>query len=143
MAFPFTETPELIHSEIRVNRVNLKQTANRAQLPISEIANYLQLHPQAEHGRRAMLMTQLQGRLAAPLTCLTVVLIAIPFGARSGRRNVFVGVASSIVICFAYIVFQSVCLALGNGGIVPPVVAAWLPNALFGGIGMTLINRVR
>lgn len=142
--FRFSETTELIHSEIQVNRVDLRpQTVNRAQLAISEIYNYLQLHPKAEHGRRAMLMTQLQGRIAAPLTSFTVALIAIPFGARSGRRNVFVGVASSIVIAFAYIMFQSVCLALGNGGLVPPVVAAWLPNVLFGATGAILIARAR
>ena len=35
-----------------------------------------------------------------------VVVIALPFGAAGGRRNVFVGVASSIVICFIYFVLQ-------------------------------------
>ncbi len=44
--------------------------------------------------------------LAAPFTCLAVVLIALPFGAKAGRHNVFVGVASSIflpawIFCFA------------------------------------------
>ncbi len=50
----------------------------------------------------AMLNTQLHGRLAAPWTCLVVVFIAIPFGSLSGRRNVLVGVASSILICFVF-----------------------------------------
>ena len=139
----FSETPELIHSEIKFKHLNLKQTANRPQMSIGEIFHYLRLHPKVASTDRAILMTQLQGRIAAPFTCLTVVLIAVPFGARSGRRNVFVGVASSIVICFVYIVFQSVCLALGNGNWLPPVIAAWLPNAAFGAAGAWLISRVR
>lgn len=139
----FSESPELIRSEVKVNHLELRQLANRAQLSIGEIFNYLRLHPKLSRDQRAKLMTQLQGRLATPFTCLTVVLIAIPFGARSGRRNVFVGVASSIIIAFVYIVFQSVCLALGNGNWLPPVVAAWLPNAAFGTAGAILISRVR
>jgi len=90
-----------------------------------------------------MLDTKLHGRLAAPWTCLVVVLIALPFGAASGRRNVFVGVASSILICFTYFVLQQLSLALGSGGHVPPWAAAWSPNAAFGLTGLFLTARVR
>ena len=72
-----------------------------------------------------------------------MVLIAIPFGAASGRRNVYVGVASSIVICFAYFVLQQLCLSLGSGGHLPPWLAGWLPNLGFGAVGLVLTARVR
>jgi lipopolysaccharide export system permease protein len=71
------------------------------------------------------------------------VLIAIPFGAASGRRNIFVGVAGSIVICFIYFILLRLGLALGTGGFVPPWLAAWLPNAAFGIAGFLMILRVR
>ena len=71
---------------------------------------------------------------------LVVVLIAIPFGAPSGRRNVFVGVAASIFICFAYFVLQRFGMALGTGGYLPPLIGAWLPNVLFGGAGLWLVS---
>jgi lipopolysaccharide export LptBFGC system permease protein LptF len=72
-----------------------------------------------------------------------VVLIAIPFGATSGRRNVFVGVAGSLVICFIYFVVQQVGLALGSGAYVPAWLAAWFPNLCFGLTGFGLITRLR
>jgi lipopolysaccharide export LptBFGC system permease protein LptF len=61
----------------------------------------------------------------------------------TGRRNVYVGVASSIVICFLYFVLTQVMLALGAGGYLPPILAAWLPLGLFaaGGIYMTRLLR--
>ena len=65
-----------------------------------------------------------------------VVLLALPFGAMTGRRNVYVGVASSLVICFFYFVLTQVMLALGAGGYLPPLIAAWLPLALFAGGGI-------
>jgi lipopolysaccharide export system permease protein len=91
----------------------------------------------------AMLDTKLHGRLAAPWTCLVVVLIALPFGAMPGRRNVFVGVASSIVICFAYFVLMQLGVAFGAGAYLPPWVAAWAPNVLFAVTGIVLTFRIR
>jgi len=102
---------------------------------------YLRLHPEPEHG--AALYTKMHGRLAAPWTCLVVVLLATPFAAGSGRRNVYVGVASSILIYFAYYVLQQLCLALGAGSFLPPLLAGWAPNlafALFGGIMMARVR---
>jgi lipopolysaccharide export LptBFGC system permease protein LptF len=72
-----------------------------------------------------------------------VVLIALPFGAGTGRRNVAVGVASSILICFVYFVLQQLALALGTGGYVTPWVAAWAPNAFFAIGGLFLTWRIR
>jgi hypothetical protein len=76
------------------------RAAKKADVPIKDLVNYLRLHPHLDRSRQYWLYTKLEGRLAAPWTCLVVVLIAIPFGAAGGRRNVFVGVASSIMICF-------------------------------------------
>jgi lipopolysaccharide export system permease protein len=90
-----------------------------------------------------VLDTKLHGRIAAPWTSLVVVLIALPFGAASGRRNVFVGVASSLVICFTYFVLGQVSLALGTRGLVVPWLAAWGPNLLFGLAGFVLTWRLR
>ena len=141
----FQETPELIKSEIKMIALqdSLLQAAKKSQLSIREICDYLRLHPRLSAERRSILMTQLQGRIADPLQCLVVVLIAIPFGGRSGRRNVFVGVASSIFICFAYFVLQSLCKSMGVGSYLPPAVAAWFPNVLFGITGIVLTTKVR
>ena len=137
-----TETPEQIKSEVKLSTGSLRPVKS-ADVPIAEILNYLRLHPNPHEAERYRLFTKLHGRFAAPWTCLVVVLIAIPFGAGSGRRNVFVGVASSILICFAYFVVQQVALGLGSGGHIPPWLAAWLPNLAFGLTGVVLTSRVR
>jgi lipopolysaccharide export system permease protein len=140
----FTETPEQIRSELKLSRSMALRAAKKPDLPIIEILNYLRLHPQAEREKdRAWLYTKLHGRLAAPWACLVVVLIAIPFGVASGRRNVFVGVASSILICLIYYVLQTVGLAIGTAGWLTPWLAAWLPNLSFGIVGLGLTARVR
>ena len=113
----------------------------RADIPVTELMTYLKLHP---HPPQApALYTKLHGRLAMPWTCLVVVLIATPFGAASGRRNVFVGVASSILIFFGYYVLQQLSLALGAGGTLPAWLAGWAPNLAFALAGLWLMTRIR
>ena len=138
----FVETPEQFKSELKINRLNSFKSVRRAQLSVREIWEYKRLHP-TDTSKRAMLDTKLHGRLAAPWTCFVVVLIALPFGAATGRRNVAVGVASSILICFTYFVLLQLALALGTGGYVLPWIAAWSPNAFFALVGLALTWRVR
>jgi lipopolysaccharide export system permease protein len=138
-----SETREQINSEIKVSRLSSKKASKGVQLTVSEILSYRALHPDLRPAERARLDTQLHARMAAPWTCLVVVLIAVPFGAPSGRRNVFVGVASSIFIGLAYMAVQKLGLALGTHDQLAPVLAGWLPNGLFGGLGVWLMTRIR
>ena len=137
------ETPRLITSEIKISGLETLKSLRKTQISSAAILDYLQLHPQLDEKKRDSLLTLLHSRLAAPWTCFVVVLIAIPFGALPGRRNVFVGVASSITICFIFFVVKDLTLALGSGGHVPAWIAAWVPNVAFALAGLALLWRVR
>ena len=154
----FDETPKQIESESEFGPYLSLQGSRKPDIPLGVIFNYLRLHPNLARLDRFwlfsshpnpefkdgfLLFTKLHGRLAAPWTCLVVVLIAIPFGAVTGRRNLFVGVAGSIFICFSYFVIQQISLALGCGGYLAPWLAAWLPNLIFGIAGLWMTARVR
>ena len=140
----FQETPEEMKRDIKLTaRMNLGD-AEETDIPIAEIVSYLWEHQgKLLRTDKNWLYTKLHGRLAAPWACLVVVLMAIPFGAASGRKNVFVGVASSVFICYANIIMLQLGLALGVSGKLPPLVAGWLPNLAFGLTGIFLALRVR
>jgi lipopolysaccharide export LptBFGC system permease protein LptF len=139
----FTETPEEIKSEIKVNDLTGIQAAKRPQLSLKEILDYRRVNPEMTPEKLALLKTQFYGRIAEPWTCLVVALIAIPFGSASGRRNLFAGVASGIFIAFSFFILQRFGLALGTSGALWPWLAAWLPNLAFGGIGIWLTGKLQ
>jgi lipopolysaccharide export LptBFGC system permease protein LptF len=139
----FTEKPTEIEDEIKISSYQSLRNSRRADIPLKVIYHHLRLNPNLPPADACWLLTKLHGRLAAPWTCLVVVLIAIPFGAASGRRNLFVGVAGSIFICFVYFIIQQVSLAMGSAGHLSGWLAAWLPNIIFGGAGLVLTARVR
>src|SRR5436190_17582066 len=137
-----SERPEEIKAQVRFSRLKVADAWKRPQFSLDEIGyllSHLELNPQD----RDFLETQYHMRLAQPWTCFVVSLIALPFGARStSRRNVFVGVASSIFICFVYFVLMRSGHALGTSGTVPPWVGAWMPNAVFAAIGVWLTWKI-
>jgi lipopolysaccharide export system permease protein len=139
----FTETPEEIRSAIKISRYLDLANRHRSTVPLLELLRYQSLHPQISETKKFWLHTKIHGRLAEPWTCLVVVLIALPFGAASGRRNIFVGVASSILICFLFFMVREAAQALGTAGHLPGWLAGWLPNLIFATAGIGLTSRVR
>lgn len=139
----FRETPEEIWSEFSISQLSARTAAKRAVVALGTLQSYFDLHPELSGEKRALLMTQFHARIAIPWTCLVVMLIGIPFGAPSGRRNVFVGTTAGLALSFAFFILQRVGLALGTGGYLAPWLAAWLPNLTFATLGLYLTSRVR
>jgi lipopolysaccharide export system permease protein len=137
------DPPNVLRSEHRVSQMSSIRRARKVTLTVAEIRDYRYLHPVLSEREGALLDTQLHARLAQPWTCLVVVFISVPFGVVSARRNAFVGVASSIFICVAFFILQQLALGLGTGQHLPPLVAAWFPNGLFGLAGLLLSARMR
>jgi lipopolysaccharide export system permease protein len=139
----FSETPRLIQSEIKVGQMSGLRAIKKVRFTLADIADYKRLHPELRPEMRAMLDTQFHARLAAPWTCLLVVIIALPFGAMTGRRNVFVGAASGILIVFAFFIISRLGMAAGTAGHMPAELAAWGPHGAFAAAAVWMTQRVR
>jgi LPS export ABC transporter permease LptG/LPS export ABC transporter permease LptF len=89
------------------------------------------------------LSVQLDRKFSYPLIAFVVTLIAIPFSFSIGRKGALSGVALSIGIAILYWSTSSLFEAMGNLSQLPPAVAAWAPDVLFGLAGVFLLLRVR
>jgi lipopolysaccharide export LptBFGC system permease protein LptF len=88
-------------------------------------------------------MVQLQRKIAFPFVTLIMTLLAVPFAVTTGRRGALYGVGAGIVISIVYWVTLSVFAAVGSGGLIAPMLAAWAPNILFGAAAAYLVLTVR
>ena len=88
-------------------------------------------------------MVALQRKVAFPFVTVVMTLLAVPFAVTTGRRGALYGVGVGIVLAITYWLMLSVCAAIGAGGLLPPVLAAWTPNILFGAAAAYLILTVR
>jgi LPS export ABC transporter permease LptG len=85
----------------------------------------------------------LQAKIAFPLACLVMVIVALPFSFSVGKRGALYGVAIGIAIGLIYWGALSLFEQMGRYEMLPPVLAAWGPNLLFGAGGLYLFLTAR
>ena len=82
-------------------------------------------------------------KLAFPLQNFIIVLVGLPFvmmlKSRKGVAITSIGVG--ILIGFFYYISDAVFLALGKGGLFPPLIAAWATPFLFAAIALIVIEK--
>jgi lipopolysaccharide export system permease protein len=82
-------------------------------------------------------------KLAIPATCLIIAVFGAPLAITSPRSGTAFGVAISLGTTVLFLLLMQIAKAVGAGGVVDPVVAAWMPSTLFLLIGLLLLVRVR
>jgi LPS export ABC transporter permease LptG len=88
-------------------------------------------------------MVSLQRKVAFPFVTLVMTLLAVPFAVTTGRRGALYGIGIGIVLAIVYWTTLSVFAAIGAGGLLSPVLAAWAPNILGGALAAYLLLTVR
>ena len=78
-------------------------------------------------------MVELQKKLAFPFATVVMTLLAIPFGLTTGKRGTLYGIGIGIVLAVAYWIIGSAFAAIGQAGLLSPVMAGWAPNVLAAG----------
>ena len=88
-------------------------------------------------------MVQLQKKVAFPFVTVIMTLLAVPFAVTTGRSGAVYGVGVGLVLALIYWTALSVFGALGAGGWISPVLAAWAPNIIFASAAACMLLTVR
>lgn len=81
-------------------------------------------------------------RFSIPASCFIFAIVGPIFAVRFARRGAFTGVLLSILLVLAYYNGHVISTEiLGRNGYVPPVLSAWIPNIIFGLIGLIALRR--
>jgi LPS export ABC transporter permease LptF/LPS export ABC transporter permease LptG len=80
----------------------------------------------------ARLSVQWQKKFAYPLIAAIIVFLAAPFAFLVGTRGAIGGLALAVAIGIVYWATAALFEALGSAGQLPPILAAWTPDAVFG-----------
>ena len=82
-------------------------------------------------------------KIAFPLASLIVVLFGSALGMSTGGRGPAMGVGIALATVLIYLLSIRISEGMGAGGVIPPALAAWLPNLLFLTVGLVLLGRTR
>lgn len=112
------------------------------ELGVAELRRVI--HDRTRLGQSVVKETvDLYQRFAFPLAGFVMALLGVPFAFREHRRGgAATGILTGLVIAFSYYVVMATSLSFGKSGAVPPVLAAWLPVAIFGATGIYLASTL-
>ncbi|MBI2870598.1 MAG: LptF/LptG family permease [Candidatus Omnitrophica bacterium] len=129
---PIPETPE----EFGQARKNLDSMSFRELLSYIRILESGGYRPNRE-------LIALHSKIAIPFITFVAVLLGIPAVLSTSNRGsgTWVGIVISISMGLLVYGLLAVCLALGRAHLLPPAVASWFTNALFIGIGGTMLAK--
>ncbi len=112
------------------------------EMSYAQLRDYIQrLVSSGANARRYRV--DLHAKVATALVSLVMALIGVSFGLRTGRAGVMVWVGACIPTGFMYYLLLILGIQLGRGGALPPLIAAWLPNLVFGAAGLLSLWRLR
>jgi lipopolysaccharide export system permease protein len=93
--------------------------------------------------RVANYLVDLHLKVSFPLFNLIVVMIGASVATRLRLQSAAVGFGLSVAISFLYYALMRTGQALGHNGALPPYVAAWLSDVVFGAGGAVLLVRAQ
>ncbi len=128
----FGETPEEL----------LVEEKRPEEMRYAELGRYIDsLERSGGDGRQLRVGQAL--KIAVPFTCVIIALFGAPMVMAAPRAGGTIGIAISLGTTIVFLTLIQLSRAIGQGGLIPPTVAAWLPNAAFGLTGLILLRNVR
>jgi len=113
---------------------------NEQDMTVAELLRQIN-SPATTKTVRLKTTSELHSRFAFPFASLVFAVVAVPLGMQNRRSGKSAGFATSIGILLAYYVVQSLLRTLADKGSLPPVLALWLPNLIFLGLGWYLLRQ--
>lgn len=116
------------HKPDQMNWLELRQYVERLRASGARVENYL---------------VDLHLKLAFPLIGFIVVMIGAALSTRLRMQGAALGFGLSIAISFLYYGVMRAMQALGHNGALPPYVAAWAADVVFGTVGLVMLSQAQ
>jgi LPS export ABC transporter permease LptG len=121
LVLSYAETPEDFALEVRLPD----------QMTYAQLHRYLATLRESGYAADA-LAVKLYEKTSWPALSLIMALIAMPFAFRMGKRGALYGIAIALVLGIVYWIVFALFVKFGEVGNLPPLLAAWAANILFG-----------
>ncbi len=120
----------------------LREVLPDKQLNFRQLESYI--GDLAQSGANTVkLQVQFYRKFSVPLFALIMSMIAAPFGFMVGNRGAMTGIGVSIAIAIVYLGVGKLFEKLGDVSLLPPPMAAWAPDVVFGLAGAYFLMRMR
>lgn len=120
----------------------LKRVRPIEEMNFIEIARFVQRKSKAGENV-AKEEVELNYRFSFPLITIILLVICLPLSLVLRKGGIAIGLGISIILAFVYWGLIQSCRAYGVAGLMTPLLAAWLPNIIFGAFAVVSTTAIR
>ena len=90
----------------------------------------------------AKLIMDLHTKTAIAFSSLIYCILGASMGLKPHRSSSSMNIGVSLIIIFGYIILMAIGTGLGLAKILPPIIAAWIPNISIGIISILIVKKL-
>ncbi len=136
----FVDTVTIAFVEKPYQIISPVQSASIESMGTSMLYEYISSGAGSREDRRKK-RTEWHVRIARIFSCMVLVLLAVPSAVTFQRRGTMKGIGVAVLLAALLLFFYRVFPSLGEAGIVPAWLSAWMPNFLYIGISVYLFRK--
>jgi lipopolysaccharide export system permease protein len=106
----------------------------------TQLDNFIATEKRKGRGNLEFYETERQKRISEPVSTFILTLIGVALCARKSRGGLGLNLGIGIGLSFSYIMFMRFATVFATASLVPPLLAAWIPNILFGILAFFLLK---
>lgn len=106
----------------------------------SELRDFIEMEKLRGSSNLMKFQIEKHKRIAFPFATIVLTLIGVSLSSRKVRGGIGFNLGVGISICFAFILFMQITTVFATFGNLPPVIAVWIPNILFGMLALWLLR---
>ena len=110
------------------------------EMTFGELRNYIRKEKLKGAEEVVFYDMEKHNRIASPFSMLVMTLIGVSLSSRKLRGGIGMHLGLGILLTFAYILLMRITTVFATVGDLPPYIAAWIPNLIFGIIGLILLR---
>jgi len=135
---------ESIDSAIHLSPSDFVFISNeKDMLTTKELKKFIERERQKGSGITKVYEVELHRRTADPFTTLILTFIGACIASRKVRGGLGLHLAAGVVLGVGYIFLSKMSLTFANNEVLPVLMAVWIPNLIFLGVGFYLLQKAQ
>ena len=110
-------------------------------LPITELTSFIDKETKRGSSNINAYRVVLYKKFSIPVSAFILTIIAVAVASRKRRGGMGINLAIGIGLAFGFIFMDKIFGVLGEKSAMPPLLAAWTPNILFGILAIYLLQK--
>ena len=105
---------------------------------LKELDHMIEMEDMRGTGNTFFYTTEKYKRYSSPFAILILTVIGVSVASKKTRGGIGLNLGIGLLLSFTFLIVMQFFIAYGSSGSLPPLVAVWIPNFIFGAIALVL-----